>query len=72
MLQKLYHETFTVMDNMLQSCVADQLQEFILTVYLCIKGNMYPDSLSRILYKIATLKTLSLFIVRCGSCVTID
>lgn len=49
---KVYHETFTVMDNMLQSPAPDHLQEFILTVYLCIKGTMYPDSLSRILLRL--------------------
>lgn len=52
MLQKPYLKTFAVINNMLQCCVPEQLQELILFRYLCIKAAMYPVSLPRIVLKL--------------------
>lgn len=51
--------------------MSDQLQEFILTIYLCIKGTPYPGFFDKDPFKIAVLKILSFFIVSCDFSVTV-
>lgn len=68
MLEKLYCKTFAVINNMLQSCVPEQLGELLLSSYSCIKGAMYPGSLPGILLKLQywrlyTSSLLAVFLV---------
>lgn len=49
---ELCYKKFAVINNMLQSCVPEQLQELILSRYLHIKGAMYSGCLPRILLKL--------------------